>query len=655
MAIAADDILSQIKDLDLTSEEKDLISNAYVEIGQARKAIDTDHNGYIDEDEIGNLLASVNQITPAYKIRMLIEQADTDKDGKISPLEFVKMYQKLTADKLAKTFKKAVTAKAGIKGTGATSKASAEGTTHSYSEGEIGAFSNWIIKALKDDADCQHLIGGLKGEGLFQGMGDGIVLCKLINISVPDTIDERVINMGKNLSVFKVQENQNLALNSASSIGCNIVNIGAQDIVEGRQHLILGLLWQVIRIGLFAKISLERSPDLAALLDEDSDETLEDLMNLSPDELLLRWMNYHLSQSDKWKSLRGEGAVVKNFSGDIKDSIAYCCLLEQIQPVDEETEDYAIQPPINSSAATMNLSNEKRAAMMLDDAEKMNCREFVTPLDVAKGNQKLNLAFVANLFNTHPALKPRGEIEIIEETREVKTFRNWMNSLGVSPRVYKFSRDLQDGMVLFQLMKKLDENSVDQGKVNEPPYPKLSALMKKHENCSYCVDLAKDHFNFKLVGIGGADIYNGDEMATLALVWQLMRGYTLKVLSDLSDDGQVVKDAVILDWVNGKLAAAGKSSKISSFKDKSISTSHVVLDLIDSISQGVVNFDLVSAGETEEERFANAKYALSVARKIGARIYAIPEDLVEVKQKMVLTVFACLMGTGLKNANNPTE
>ena len=49
------------------------------------------------------------------------------------------------------------------------------------------------------------------------------------------------------------------------------------------------------------------------------------------------------------------------------------------------------------------------------------------------------------------------------------------------------------------------------------------------------------------------------------------------------------------------------------------------------------------------------RYALSVARKIGARIYAIPEDLVEVKQKMVLTVFACLMGTGLKNANNPTE
>lgn len=40
---------------------------------------------------------------------------------------------------------------------------------------------------------------------------------------------------------------------------------------------------------------------------------------------------------------------------------------------------------------------------------------------------------------------------------------------------------------------------------------------------------------------------------------------------------------------------------------------------------------------------ANAKYAISMARKIGARVYALPEDITEVKPKMVMTVFACLM------------
>lgn len=42
------------------------------------------------------------------------------------------------------------------------------------------------------------------------------------------------------------------------------------------------------------------------------------------------------------------------------------------------------------------------------------------------------------------------------------------------------------------------------------------------------------------------------------------------------------------------------------------------------------------------------RYAVSMARRIGARVYALPEDLVEVKPKMVMTVFACLMGRGMK-------
>ena len=34
---------------------------------------------------------------------------------------------------------------------------------------------------------------------------------------------------------------------------------------------------------------------------------------------------------------------------------------------------------------------------------------------------------------------------------------------------------------------------------------------------------------------------------------------------------------------------------------------------------------------------------IGLARKIGAGVYALPEDIVEVKNKMLLTVFACLM------------
>lgn len=70
---------------------------------------------------------------------------------------------------------------------------------------------------------------------------------KIINHSCPDTIDERAINK-KNLTVYTMHENLTLALYSAQSIGCNIVNIDAHDLSKGKPHLVLGLLWQIIRV-----------------------------------------------------------------------------------------------------------------------------------------------------------------------------------------------------------------------------------------------------------------------------------------------------------------------------------------------------------------------------------------------------------------------
>lgn len=74
------------------------------------------------------------------------------------------------------------------------------------------------------------------------------MLCsKLINLAVPQTIDERALNKGK-LNAFTIRENQTLALNSSLAIGCNIVNIDADDLAKGKPHLVLGLLWQIIRV-----------------------------------------------------------------------------------------------------------------------------------------------------------------------------------------------------------------------------------------------------------------------------------------------------------------------------------------------------------------------------------------------------------------------
>lgn len=616
------------------------------ELREAFAKVDLNSNGFICDYELHDLFKEANLPLPGYKVREIIQKlmvdGDKDKDNKISFDEFVSIFQELKSSDIAKSFRKAINRKEGILAIGGTSELSSEGTQHSFSEEERFAFVNWINTALEKDPDCKHVLPmNPNTDDLFKAMGDGIVLCKMINLSVPDTIDERTINK-KKITPFTIQENLNLALNSASAIGCHVVNIGAFDLREGKPHLVLGLLWQIIKIGLFADIELSRNEALAALLREG--ETLEDLMKLSPEELLLRWANFHLENAG-WNK-------INNLSGDIKDSRAYFHLLNQIAPKGLKEDEERIDIDMSGFNEKDDL---KRAECMLQQADRLGCRQFVTPADVVAGNPKLNLAFVANLFNKYPSLtKPEGQdidwSSLEGETREERTFRNWMNSLGVNPHVNHLYGDLMDALVILQLYERIKVPVDWNNKVNKPPYPKLGANMKKLENCNYAVELGKTKAKFSLVGIGGQDLNDSNPTLTLALVWQLMRRYTLNVLEDLGD-GEKANDDIIVNWVNKVLSEAGKSTKISSFKDKEISTSLPVLDLIDAIQPGSVSYDLVKTGTlSEEDKQENAKYAVSMARKIGARVYALPEDLVEVKPKMVMTVFACLMGRGMKRA-----
>ena len=194
-----------------------------------------------------------------------------------------------------------------------------------------------------------------------------------------------------------------------------------------------------------------------------------------------------------------------------------------------------------------------------------------------------------------------------------------------------------------QLFDKVKPGIVDWSKVNKPEsFQKMGGKMKKLENCNYAIELAQK-MRFSTVGIGGADIHDGNRTLTLAVVWQLMRAYTLAVLQRLAKSDKPIEDKEIVQWVNETLSKAEKTTKITGFKDPGIATSHPVIDLIDAIRPGAINYDLVTPGESDEDAMANAKYAISMSRKIGARVYALPEDLVEVKPKMVMTVFACLM------------
>lgn len=94
-------------------------------------------------------------------------------------------------------------------------------------------------------------------------------------------MDERALNIKKReLNIYEIRENQNLCINAAKSIGCQITNVHASDLIEGREHphIILGIIWQIIKIQLLKAINLTEHPELYRLLEEG--EELSELMAL---------------------------------------------------------------------------------------------------------------------------------------------------------------------------------------------------------------------------------------------------------------------------------------------------------------------------------------------------------------------------------------
>jgi len=358
---------------------------------------------------------------------------------------------------------------------------------------------------------------------------------------------------------------------------------------------------------------------------------VNDLKKLSPEQLLVRWVNHQLEKA-------GCSRMIKNFSDDIKDSEIYTELISQVAPQ-------------GSDVDKMAMTKEdwlERAEIMLSRADKINCRAFVSSRDVVNGHEKLNLAFVANLFNNHPSLDEPDEdqiVDVVEETREEKMFRNWINSLGVSPPINYLYSDLSNGLVILQLEDTIRPGIIDWERrvvITE----KLSKIRAKRfqeclGNCNYAVEVAK-RLNLVVVGIAGSDLYDCNPTLTLAIVWQLMRSYTFALLSRLSSDSETpVSEPEIINWVNNKVKV-----EMRNFQDKSLRNSVPILKVIETLQPGTIDWNLVNtAANNEEELLINAKYAVTMARRIGAPVYALPEDIVDLRHKMIMTVFASLMLT----------
>jgi len=99
-------------------------------------------------------------------------------------------------------------------------------------------------------------------------METGVVLAKLVNIAVENTIDMRAMNKKKNMNIYQTKENLNLVINACKGIGLKLTGINNQAFIEKKPHLILAVLWQVMRLCLVKKISLKDCPEIMRLAEE---------------------------------------------------------------------------------------------------------------------------------------------------------------------------------------------------------------------------------------------------------------------------------------------------------------------------------------------------------------------------------------------------
>jgi len=320
-----------------------------------------------------------------------------------------------------------------------------------------------------------------------------------------------------------------------------------------------------------AKVNLKSHPELIRLLKDG--EQINDLLRLNPEDILLRWFNYHLTNA-------GHPNKITNFNEDIKNSEKYLILLNQLN---------------KNQCSTTALSEEdlkKRGQAVLNNAKKINVESYITPDDIVTGNQKLNVLFTAAIFNECHGLDPPTEEEYdaaklleddVEGSREERSFRFWMNSLNI-PDVYfnNIYEDCKSGILLLKVIDKIKPGSVDWNKVEM----NASNKFKKVANCNMAIDAFKKG-GFKVVGTAGMDIHEGNRKLVLGLIWQLMRSHTLQVIGGKSEED-------LITWGN---LTAGGDIKVSNFKDAQLKNSLWFIKIMSGIESRAINWDLVNQGK----------------------------------------------------------
>ncbi|KAJ3292371.1 hypothetical protein HK104_005337 [Borealophlyctis nickersoniae] len=256
-------------------------------------------------------------------------------------------------------------------------------------------------------------------------------------------------------------ENGAVLLDACKNVGLQVHNIGPEDIVNGVPHLLLGLIWQIIKLGLVSKV---KANHLTRTGISSTDAAANEVLTTpdSHEAILLSWVNDHLRAA-------GCPRKIENFSSDLADCECYAYLIARVGAAfrdwdgksdtgmiteegsgtnghgdGEEATQNKPASPLDPQDILREPDMAVRAERVLSEAGRLGCRHFLSPSDILTGNRHLNIAFLAVLYGAQtawPSASSNTGKELKRTETELKRVR--AASVGQGEELARVKAELQ--------------------------------------------------------------------------------------------------------------------------------------------------------------------------------------------------------------------
>ena len=192
------------------------------------------------------------------------------------------------------------------------------GAANPMPHAHLVALVHFVNSTLEGDSVCASMLPLSDADGgaaLFGWARQANLLPRLVEL-VLGYGRQTVIPLWRQTKATYVTERLTSMLRALCSAGGATRDLTPKTIMSGPDRVVGALLWQVVQIKLLTPITLHTHPELIELLRMGEEDA-------GTDELLLRWLNFHLERA-------GRTERVENWGADLTDGVAYAVLAEAL-------------------------------------------------------------------------------------------------------------------------------------------------------------------------------------------------------------------------------------------------------------------------------------------------------------------------------------